>query len=755
MLDYLRKVAQQNQLLSWTLKPNGITVSHADGLTLQERVTATLGVISARQQISTVIEHPSPKSFLSISAAVGILLADLYQRNTNNGASLFRDDLVYVTRQIGMGLSALRSVKLAKQSLEGIWSTESARTAIKREGHGPPRVLVATPQPGRLRGYNSSGNALVIDASHPLTLERLAELLDDPVSADAKVRLIVVPLGFLDQTDLFKDWDQWVWLPELCQSGQPISQSVFISEDADLDNHLGKVREKLSILSRSVSDRPSFALLSAWGIYHRLNNLSISLSRYEDHAYRHRFATPIKTRIEQLTISEPLVAHSNIWASEWPILVDELKLAYATLKGREPGKYWGLARLLDDEVNHGFSNPLTLVTPTQFEANLLIRELSHIVSDLYQHLHPEALTVLPIRTFAGQPEKNGRVIFIGGLTSRWRYLNAIPIPQYKLIYPHELYTEQSVIERLVKAIQIRSRNDLWLGHIEEFQNTQPASAITEDTNFTIDFNVSGQVQVPSRSNNSSSDSIEFASPNWAWDSEDITFVPPISNNASDFTYKSSTTSVSGLIEITFIDDRTIYVPADETLDVFRRVTDELEECPADQIVPGDILVLILDGKFTSLYDRIIEALEAHPDYALLSVWIKLWDIAKSEALEKCESSYHQLHSRITRSGFNISEQAVRTWFTGVMAPQSEGIIFKVIEISENKAAMAQKNQIRSSLGHVRGMRRKTGRKIRELIKRAATLNNLEELTTDVRELALEDVLAAAERIVVKHVRKLS
>jgi|GEM_PF-4435604 len=760
VLDLIEKSAQHNKLLSWALKSRQILFENNKQLNTDERIALALGIIAAKQQLSVVIEHPAPYTSLGISAALGVLLADFFGRRTGEYGPLFSNDLIYVTRQIGTGLSKFKSVRLAGESVNGIWSAESGRSICQRMEYGSPRVIVSSPQPGHLRPYSESGSALVIDASHPLTLERISDILLDPNIQDTRIRLVIVPLGFLSQTDLFNDWNSWVWRNTEYKQKQVIldvHHHVLLSEDKGIDSYLSKARQKLGILSKYSYQDPAPHLLRAWGVYNRLASLAVSLGRYEDYTHRHRLATPIRVRLDNLVSANYAEAKQNVWLSEWPVLIESLNQAYESLKGRESGKYWALASFLSDEIEADVVSSVSIVCPTQLEANLLMRELSYVISNLHEYLHPQAISISSIKTFASQLHRPQKIVFVGAPSARWRYLNMIDSEQYQILYPHEIPLGKYTINRMITDLQERSNSSQWYSIFRDFElkavlETDFSRSVT-DQHIRFRFDVAQVTTIHPPLISTVDEDIDLYTPKWAWDAEDITFVPPLSSGNVNDEYRMVTSTTSDFVEITFHDERKITVPSNEVLDVFRRVTNELEECLAAQVEVGDVLVLVIDGNYTSIFERIIEALEIHPNYALLGVWINLWNIAKIEALESCEQSIRQLHKKLQLNGAEITEQAVRTWYSGIMAPQSDNIVFELINISENKSAIAHSKEIRRSLGHLRGMRRKVGRKLRQIIRNASVHNQPEQLINTIDELVLEDVLGAAERVVVKQIKR--
>src|SRR5690606_22824583 len=102
-------------------------------------------------------------------------------------------------------------------------------------------------------------------------------------------------------------------------------------------------------------------------------------------------------------------------------------------------------------------------------------------------------------------------------------------------------------------------------------------------------------------------------------------------------------------------------------------------------------------------------------------------------------------------GITISEQAVRSWYRGVMAPRDEAAVFAIIDLSALPSAIENKRQIRTAIGHVRGMRSATGRRIRQMVKQTAVGQEISASLSDAMDLAIEDVLSASTRSVVNEI----
>jgi len=776
LTSQLKRAAREYPPLLWALRSKQLYFADRISLSIEERLTLMFAMLAFRSGSNLVIEHPRPNPRLAMAATAGLLLADFAARHGTR-QNMIRDDLLFVTRQVGLALADLSEIKIERVDIPDVWEVIRASSAPLVRGHGRPRLLVSSPRPGFLLPYQGSVGAVVVDASHPLTLERLPDILTDPVVSSAPHKIVIIPLGFSSQADYLSNWPTWCWsIPNIntdyetanSQGHTCIWQRDFlVCTDDETDKHLAKAREKLVLLSRGVGQSIPYSLLSAWGLYNRLASLPVSLGIYEEHATNHPRATTLRRKLDNLRREIPPQyvsdKYSVIWASEWHPLVESLSATYEALKGGEPAKFWAIASVVEEYISDGFSTPLIIVCPTEIEGNLLIKELSYVCTDLSKHLHPEALSVTTPRALAGHPDFfDSQILSVGSFTSRWRFLHALLRTAKVTLYPHEIESEKAHVSWIIH--QIREKTS-WNAQTEAFadlgiqssESSSPASIPSLvfsnlEVDFHIDMPVNAVRQKATLSENKPLD--EILVPSWAWDAEDITYVPPISIAQSHHTDHETDTDAIELI-IYLNDDKRLFTSRDQVFDVYRRITDEIEERMAEQLMPGDILLLIHDSNYSRLFDRIVEALEARPEYALLSIWLSLWETAKSSALESCNSSFSHLHDTIIKCGVSITEQAVRSWFSGTMAPRDDEILFRLLDISGNQAAIAHKAEIRATLGHIRGARRQLGRQMRQFIKSAATADDPKGLINSPIDLAVEDVLAAAQSVVVEKIEFVS
>lgn len=773
IVRWLRAIAPTFPPVDWLLNSNRISFAQEVDLREEERLTFALAMLLGKKKL--IIEMPNPSTRLAAGVAAGLFVSDLIARELHHRRLLI-GDMLFVTRHIGVGVQTLAEVSLEKMALTDIWQVKSASEAVPVRGRGTPRLFVSPPSKERLLPNGIRLAAAVVDASHPLTLERLDTLLNDPSVVAADTIVLITPLGYDYSSYTDDSWLRWTWdwetIKQLNGSERVANEeavktcwhrTLLVCDDPELDGALGKVRAKLGLLSKHVNHPPG-ELLRAWGVYHRLTNLAVPLGEFEEAAYHHHYARPVRQTIESLQNSHPSIHASTagqaIWASEWPSVVELLGEAYECLKGDWPAKLWALAYLLEEHVQTNFQSPLLMIISTDVEASILLRNLRHVQEDLPRYLHPDALSIIRPRAFAeGRDPTFGTStpVLPGPFTSRWRYLNGAILQASLLAYPHQIGLAQREIETVVGDILSRASEETQLETLLQIRATKEIStkapmlgdATEEDVDSSVVMEIRVVENIPDRKPLEVDVSMEL-SPNWAWDEDDVTFVPPLQLGRQE----SDTLSAihEGLITLLLSDNTYVITPPDQTFDVFRFVTEELVEVSAAHIEEGDLLVIVDDGNYANLFERSVEALETtNPQYARLSTWLSLWELVKEDALQACNGSYSELHQELTRRDISITEQAVRSWYAEIMAPRDTEAVFAMIDLSGIKAAKSHERQIRDAIGHIRGMRRAIGRRIQRLIKQAAVEPKIANRFASTIDLAVEDVLSAVKYVTVQHV----
>lgn len=772
-IDSVIHSATKDTLLNWILKPNAVRFANSERLSPEEQFTMILSVQSNRKNVDLLIWSPFTSSNLAIVSTAGILLADFLRRE--RGGVLVRGDVLLVTRQVGRGVSDLTDVRLSTVNLKQVWQVHNAAQLRDRHVRERPNVIVVAPQPAKIADLNRTVDSVVIDATHPLSLERLEDILAVPIVEAARRKVVVLPVGYQPEI-AGSEWASWMWDFEAvnqCRQtlrGSPSdwtnqwSRHFLVCRDDITDNLLCSARKELLRLSRSAGKTPSIPLQSAWGVLNRLSSLVVPLGIFEDTAQRHFQARTIRERLDYLCSESPSALQDTRSGqdSAWQSLYSGLQDAYQNLRGDYPAKFWAVARVVEERIQLGFRKPLLLVCPTQLEGNILIRELGKLIDEVSMHLHPDRLIVANPRYLAELESRwNYEVVTAGRFASRWRYLNAAVQEVMSIVYPYEVPVERADLCWAVRRIQENASQHARMNVLSKLglfdAPVQPGEVAPQRS--PAYFSVSYMEGIPERETYAEEHPVsieQLITPAWEWDADDLTYLPPLresSQNASAIFRSGSVGFSDGPAVLLKLSDGSIWVvPGGYIFDVFREVTEELEEVPATDLQTNDVLILVDDEGYGHLFDRIIEALEQHPKYSLMRVWLNLWEFTKDTALEICELDFSTLHSELLARGITISEQAVRSWYQGVLAPRDETAIFAIIDLASFPSALKHKRQIRTAIGHVRGMRRATGRRIRQLVKQTAVGQETSATLTDAMDIAVEDVLSASTRVVVDHIQ---
>lgn len=769
--EWVQGAARSDRVLDWILRTRKLVSGDRPPFPADARMTLALALLATRQSAILVIEHPAPTVDLTIAATTGMLLADELSRHIGGPGRIPRDVLV-ITRQSGATIQAIQTTRLEYGiKIPTLWRVIPTRNALRPDGRGRPIVYVAPPTPGSLAPIPLRPGAIVLDATHPQTLERLEALLSDSMVAPASILVVILPLA-ASRPAALAGAPTWVWDPESIQAAcrswdvpnkptAPIHwhRQIFVCPDDRVDPILAHVRTLLVALSAHIRGAPPLAVLQAWRLYYRLAHMAAPLSQIEEHAQRRAYARPIRDHLAALVADRPQDRSTGalgvLLASEWPPVLHELQEAYEHLLGSEPAKFWGLAHLVEEHIQAGFPRPLVIACSTEIERDVLLRELSMVCMQLHHHLHPEGLIMSTLRPLAYHPLLHHYPIILPGpLSSRWLFLDAVLRETTVLAYPFEVVPSQNALyralDRLSTTTGLEARHATLkrlmlptLPHLPDAVPRQPMTAVIE---------VQDTFHQPARRLVRPSTPVTFDLPVWDWGSTDEPISIPLAPARGAGGGERGAMETGPLVRVWLQgESHVLSMPEGHMVDVYRPAVDRLEVREVERVQPGDILLLINDDEQASLFERIVEALESQPAFATIRLWVTLWNLAKLAALQACDKSYAELHRRLLQAGADIALPTVRSWYERTMAPQEEENIYRLIAIANDPAASAHQREIRGALGHVRGTRRHIGRRIGELLRQVATAREPERFMQQDLDLAVEDVLAAIRRSVVERV----
>lgn len=763
--------------LAWAIKSRKVQFASGVDLTLEERQAFALAMLTFQSRQVFLFEHVRPTSKLAMSACIGFLIADFVERHkTLNTPSI--NNVLLVTRQVGAAIDFLQDVRLDwKLALSDIWEVKRSYTVADTTKQERPWLIVAPPIPGNLSINDRDVGAVVIDASHILTLERLEELLEHPSIKQALVKIIVLPIGFRSQAKYLTEWKNWCWAPKYItqqpldnlrspvnhtqqsEYQETLTRDIFICEDIQLDSSLNNARSKLTLLS-SLGNFFPYPLKLAWAIYQKLASLPIKLSIYEQSAFHLVRIKTIKEQLEWLSNVEiPIALKSSsqiVWASEWRPLVESLKKAYECLRGSEPAKFWMTANIVEKYLQSRSGNvALVIACNSQIEARVLTSELSYILSELPEALQLNSVVITSLKQLASNHmDLTATLLITSPLSSRWRHLAISYSNITVLAYEHEARLARSLSESGIKYLQTQIQDSSRAQNLSALGiKIEHTSSYSSPNKYKSQINLIGKEENSLRDYNTKEVGSYSLIPDWTMD-----FLDSVDIRATSFVpdSRSNDTPLSTLsgkqIRIFLKSGGELVVPEGYRFDIYRLVTDELDSKFAERLEKGDIIILVDSGNLSTLFDRMVEALEAHPRFALLHVWLDLWDISKQAVLEKHNYNYGALHTSLLGQSHKITEQAVRSWYSGTLAPREDELLYAMIDLSGGATASKYRASIRTAVGHIRGMRRLVGRRMRQIVKSAAVSKQPDDLLEDKDlQIAVEDVLAAACPVVVESI----
>jgi hypothetical protein len=210
------------------------------------------------------------------------------------------------------------------------------------------------------------------------------------------------------------------------------------------------------------------------------------------------------------------------------------------------------------------------------------------------------------------------------------------------------------------------------------------------------------------------------------------------------------------------------------VDVYHPGTGDIERVNACDLKPGMQVILLVDGLYESLYDRLLEALRAR-----LGVYTKMvllmWDKAKAELLKKHNGRRKGLYLHLLGKGLAVDYTTLLSWFRNESLSQQLSLGFggssgkRSSEIIapqqyENMKILAEdcgqypsEGMIKETFRAIqeeRGRRRKAGHALHELLRAIASGEGYDRALKGARELGSEvgDVMAAVDVQPVREIR---
>jgi hypothetical protein len=622
------------------------------------------------------------------------------------------------------------------------------------------RIFVANPGWVPERILNRKFSAVVIDATHPKTQDRLFELLNI-ASGIAPMCVAVTPSvsqplpGSLLRRDTC---DVWFWDPVTKANAQklvglektappipPTHSFLVCTEDAEADTFLKEAHALATDAARLADRREYPGLRDVRTILNRLRRLTVPLPRLEQAAAKSWYGSLAET-VNGLSA---IGGHGNAaWDTTWPTLRAAVENVYnAFIARKETAKFWPIAAHLDALLRK--DEPLIrIVASTREECELLATDLNTVIDGVSKAV---ALGRLEIVTASEEARQicNGntaRTILSGPRRNDLRYLNLCPVHNIdEFVYPFEVHAEQNSIEASYKlAASFGPSRATLIAKIglDAFSSDVTHRAFSPRVE--ISYADGRPIQLSEQSSMDTDISLEdLLSPSDSWQQR------PLLEQGTPPQLRSGHT-----ILVTFENGSKMPFAEGHRVDVYYSETDRLERENVENLRTGMQVVQFVDGHYDDLFFRTKEALRhrlCFRDRARL----EMWDIGKERIL-KPDINKKALHEELCRAGLTTNYATFTTWFRDgeqVLAPQQLEeftVLANATNLFPEQSMIAETFRCIQS---VRGRNRKLGRKLHELLRALRSHSGYESALESIRSIDpdVADAYAAVRIAEVKSV----
>jgi hypothetical protein len=200
------------------------------------------------------------------------------------------------------------------------------------------------------------------------------------------------------------------------------------------------------------------------------------------------------------------------------------------------------------------------------------------------------------------------------------------------------------------------------------------------------------------------------------------------------------------VEVTFEDGRRTVYPEGHVVDVYYEGA--IKRVSAGELRPGQTLAVLVDEIYGSLYERLIEVVNARRDPRQVLL-LDLWRRVKLEALRRHRNNRRELHRSLAQRALTVDYAAVTTWFrTGdeeTLAPQSDAD-FQILAEAGGLDRPDIVQRMLQAIRTERGFRRTLGRRLATVLRQIAAGADFEVAikTAGVIGTEVEQVASATE-----------
>jgi len=724
------------------------------------RATAVMSSRIALKSLSEpkrfIFMVPHPEDELSWVIPSTLLITDLVRKQTSQ--TLLKGDLLLVTNTSGSALAELQRIKLGDTSLQEIWQVDSY-SRYKPSLGSKPAVFVANV------GWVKEGipertiGTVIINGMHPRTLGKvpgvLATIKDVPLSFVICPPLLEHELKDLGYPEMA---ETWLWDPSAQHRVAEIlsvpsrvdlsvkERDVWICPDPEIDGLLSEVHALLGAAQRE--SRKAFPpFWGAWGIYHQLRNLSVSLSQFEDAAFDTWGASTIRKRLGFLVSEWP---EELALEARWRQIIQGLEKTYEVLlKHQEPAKFWAIAQRVEHYLKQD-EEAVRIVVPSEREVALLSVALSHVTDDWGDAQEEGRIEVISARAEARMLSGGNfrKTILTGYRAGQHRHLDLYPGYKIEIVaYPYEASVDQSLQSRIYNFTEefqhpdARKRALDYVGmecpsSSESLISPRPAISLMGEIKHNIE-KVIEPLQDPS-----AFDMEKLAESGFSEDWTD----EPISAFGE---HKGDEKEITEVVQIIFVDGQRVNYLRYQGVDVYSPGTEQIYRYEAYKVKSGMRVVTMVDGVYENLHERLVEALNSRLN-AYHQMLMSLWEQAKLKALLMHNGNRRDLHRALAQKGLSTEYAAIVSLFRDgdfeIIAPQQ----FEDMKIlAEHSGVYPKRNLVSLTfkvIQNERGRRKKAGRALHGLLRAIASGDGYSQALSMAKEIGTEisEVLEAVE-----------
>lgn len=744
----------EGRLLAGRVPFGGSTAGAADDALASADAVLALLARKATAQCELALVQPEATPIKARQTLLALAFAELehYMRSPYQSGPA---GLLFVTQQIVDARAHFSGVRVGAASFATAFNILSPPASPARHWKN---LLIANPGRALKGGPTLRGlRALVIDASHPRTLQHVPALLSHPDLVQIPLRIIVGPLhesllgGGTGRMN-------WLWDPSAMAQVHALltpgaipapgwaRRKYWLAGNAAIDAKFAEAEGLLSEATRLGGTAALPEIIEAWGVLSAAKGLTVPLEQAERAWHNSPRGERLKDRIELLRRATPAANGElrHFLAMHWAGICQALGEAYDLLAaaGVSP-KFFTLIDALD-QFSERRDLPLRVITPTDAEAPLLASRLAEIDADLAGAIDAGIVEILP------QREESKRVaeglirttVLTGARSSRYRHLDLFTSREVHVVaYPSEGVRDRQRLERAYGrwlpiadgqrarvALQLKltpaldtTRNP-WRPPTIELYSSETAAPVTR------------AMELPQ------------ASLDVAWAALDDT---PTESVAS--ANPAGVTFPRGNFTIVDTDDGRISIPVRRFVDVYRPHTEKLVRLPIHEVAAGDFLVVLLDDECDTIFQRMCEIGNRRRP-ALNTVNLERWNVAKSRIYHRYDGMtqriYHILEDRLS-----VSYQALTGWFGSDredegerLAPLNENDFKLIATLSGIYRDEEDMHTTFRSIHEERVNRRKLGRQLRSALKSLARGQQFEHAlrTSEALNSDAEEVMHAIE-----------